>query len=523
VIAGIFSGLLNSALNGIASSFAQAANSFLAVLFRLLNTSTSLSLSGASFLTEFNAVFMIGLLVALALAMIELGAAALQRNGARVAKVPLNLALMIVGTVASISLIDMLLTISDQLSTGLLQATGFSLSTTGMSSALAVVATQPGTELMLSIFVIIAVICCYFALVVRRVLIVVAAVMAPLALAGATAQVTRSWVKRWSETILALIFSKVILVIVLITGFHLLQGAGATNIASAMASLIGGVGLLFIAAFSPLMAMKMVTFTGGHFAEAALVGHQAVSAAAAPVKKAAHVGTAAASGGASAAAGAALGVRLPHAASRASAISGATPSPSSGAFRTPSAPAPVGASGLADVETVAAAATMARDSSRGHGARVPSASSPTAASTSSATVAPSRSAPSPTGARPGASAERPSTQPASTSSGSSALASAPADAVDGPVGPAMVPSASPAPTRAAPEARLGTVDPPAAAAPLAAAGGVPSSKVRPASPVERPTAPRANTERPLPPAPRPRPSAPAPNDLPAPTPIPEAP
>jgi type IV secretion system protein TrbL len=522
VIAGIFSGLLNSALNGIASSFAQAANSFLAVLFRLLNTSTSLSLSGASFLTEFNAVFMIGLLVALALAMIELGAAALQRNGARVAKVPLNLVLMVVGTVASISLIDMLLTISDQLSTGLLQATGFSLSTTGMSSALAVVASQPGTELMLSIFIIIAVICCYFALVVRRVLIVVAAVMAPLALAGATAQVTRSWVKRWSETILALIFSKVILVIVLITGFHLLQGAGATNIASAMASLIGGVGLLFIAAFSPLMAMKMVTFTGGHFAEAALVGHQAVSAAAAPVKKAAHVGTAAVSGGALAATGAALGMRLPSAASRTSALGGATPSPSSRAPRTPSAPSPAGATGPAVVETVAAVATTARASSMGHGARAGSASSPTAASTSNATHSHSPSAPARAGATPGASAAHTTTQPASTSSGSSGSASAPVDAVGGPVGPAPVPNSPAPPTNAPLKARPGTVNGPAAATPLTAAGASSSSAARPASPVERPSAPRANTERPSPPAPRPRPSAPAPYERPAPPPIAEA-
>ena len=310
MIASIFSGLLNSALSGISGSFAQAANSFLGVLFQLLNSSTSLSLQGSSFLTEFNAVFMIGILVALALAMIELGAAALQRNGARVARVPLNLVAMILGTAVSISLIDVLLTISDQLSAGLLQATGFSLSTTGMTSALAVVAAQPGTELMLAIFIIIAVVSCYFALVVRRVLIVVAAVMAPLALAGATASATRSWVRRWSETMLALIFSKVILVIVLVTGFHLLQGAGATNVASGIASLIGGVGLLFIAAFSPLMAMKMVTFTGGHFAEAALLGHQAVSAAAAPMKRAAHLGTTAATGGLSGVAGAVVGGRL---------------------------------------------------------------------------------------------------------------------------------------------------------------------------------------------------------------------
>jgi type IV secretion system protein TrbL len=495
VIASIFSGLLNSALSGIASSFAQAANSFLAVLFRLLNASTSLSLSGASFITEFNAVFMIGLLVALALAMIELGAAALQRNGARVAKVPLNLLLMVAGTVASISLIDMLLTISDQVSTGLLQATGFSLSTTGMTAALAVAASQPGTELMLAIFIIIAVICCYFALVVRRVLIVVAAVMAPLALAGATAQATRSWVRRWTETILALVFSKVILVIVLITGFHLLQGAGATNIASAMASLIGGVGLLFIAAFSPLMAMKMVTFTGGHFAEAALLGHQAVSAAAAPVKKAADVGTAAATGGTSAAAGAALGVRLPGGASRTSAPGGATPSASSLSGRTPSAPAPVSAP-----------------------APAPSGASPTGGTTSSATPSRPSSAPSRTGATPSASAAHatpppagaPSSVPAAgpvdsgavdapISSTANAPVRVPADAAGGPVGPAMAPSASPPQASSAPDARPSAVDGPAAAIPPAAAGAGPSSSTqspRPSTraPYEGRVPPRSNGE-----------------------------
>jgi type IV secretion system protein TrbL len=510
VIASIFSGLLNSALSGIASSFAQAANSFLAVLFRLLNSSTSLSLSGASFITEFNAVFMIGLLIALALAMIELAAAALQRNGARVAKVPLNLLLMVAGTVASISVVDMLLTISDQVSTGLLQATGFSLSTTGMSAALAVAASQPGTELMLAIFIIIAVICCYFALVVRRVLIVVAAVMAPLALAGATAQATRSWVRRWSETMLALVFSKVILVIILVTGFHLLQGAGATNIASAMASLIGGVGLLFIAAFSPLMAMKMVTFTGGHFAEAALVGHQAVSAAAAPVKKAAHVGTAAATGGTLAAAGAALGVRLPGGGPRASARPGVTPSaPAWRRERTPSA------SGLADQATVAARA------SGGEGdALAPSEARPTAASTNGATPAHSSSAPSRIGATSSASSAHATTQPVSPSS--SASAPGPLVATGGPVGTASATASAPQ-TSAIADPGPGTVDAPSAAIPLAAGGVDSSSKAKPALPVEQLSTPRANAEHPSRPAPRPRPSTPAPYEHPSPPPIAEAP
>jgi hypothetical protein len=307
MFASIFSGLLNSAFSGIASSFAQAANLFMEVLFKLLNSATQLSLNQASFATEFDAVFMVGIIVALGLAMIEVASAALARSGPRMMKIPVNLVVMVVGTVVSITFVDMLLTVSDQLSTGLIAATGFSLKTTGMSAALSMTETQPATEMVVALLIIAATMCCYVALIIRRVLILVAAVLAPLALAGRTAQSTRGWTKRWIETTVALIFSKVILVIILISGFHLLQGTGATNVVAAMGSLFGGIGLLFLAATSPLMAMKMASFTGGHFAEAAALGHGALSSATAPVKKAAAVVSTPATPGVGLAAGAFTG------------------------------------------------------------------------------------------------------------------------------------------------------------------------------------------------------------------------
>jgi hypothetical protein len=241
---------------------------------------------------------------------------------------------------------------------------------------------------------------------------------------------------------------------------------------------------LFIAAFSPLMAMKMVTFTGGHFADAASLGHQAVSAAAAPVKKVAHVGTAAMSGGASAAAGAALGVRLPGGGARAAARHGATPSaPSSREHRTASA------SGPTDVAPAAAHASGGE-----HSARAPSEVIPTVAPRDSAAPANSPSAPPRSGAMPSAGPTHATTQPPSTSTPT---------------------------TSAAPDARHGTVDAPDAAIPLAANGVNPTVKAQPLSPVAKPSAPRATTERPSPPTPRPRPSAPSSFERPAP-PIAEA-
>lgn len=305
LIAGLFSFLSNSVLNAIASGFADAANAILLALVTQINAATSLSLTGNNFVAEFDAVFGIAVFVTLFLAMLELGAAALQRNGPRVMKVPLNVLVMIAGTTASVAIIQILLNMVDQLGAGLMSAVGFSphgLLKLG-TEVTALAATDPVMAMLMGMALIFAVLAIVVSLIVRKVLIVVAVVFAPLALAGATAQSTRGWVRKWIETTLALIFSKLILVILLITSFHLMEGAGSSNGTTALTSLIGGIGLFSIAAFSPIMAMKMVSFTGGHFAEAATVGHQGASSVAKPAQIASDAGAAYATGGASAALG----------------------------------------------------------------------------------------------------------------------------------------------------------------------------------------------------------------------------
>ncbi|MGB8196685.1 MAG: hypothetical protein WCF25_06740 [Acidimicrobiales bacterium] len=286
MIASIFGFFANSALSGIAGAFVKAADVFLQALFTAMTASTSLNLTSGNFIKEFDSVFALGLLVMLALALVEIAAGALQRNGARVAKVPLNMVLMIVGTMATIAVVDMLLAATDSMAAGLLSLSGITLSGTAMTVSLAALASDPAVAIFVATLVLLAVFAIFVTLVVREVLIVMTVVMAPIALAGFTSQTTRSWVRKWIEMTLALIFSKVILVIILVTGFNLLagiaSGSGAASVASSVTSLLGGVGLLMLASFSPMVAMKMVHFTGGHFEEAARMGHASLSSAMAP-------------------------------------------------------------------------------------------------------------------------------------------------------------------------------------------------------------------------------------------------
>ena len=310
IIANIFTSILNSVLSSFASGFSQAASSFLAAVFQALNASTSIRLSGANFAKEFDAIFGLGLLIALLLALVELAAGALARDGKRVTRVPRNLIFMIVGTILSVGLVNTLLAIADELSVGLLHATGFVLSSTEMAAALTAIAAEPAAVLVMAGFMIMACISIYLALIARQVLILVAAVLAPLALSGMTSKWTAGWWRRWAEMMLGLIFSKVVLVIVLITGFHVIAGMGATNVVSAIGSLIGGVGLLMAGAFAPIFAMKMVHFTGGQFEGAGAMTRHFASSAVAPVQKAGKVAAAFGTGGVSAAAAAATGLSM---------------------------------------------------------------------------------------------------------------------------------------------------------------------------------------------------------------------
>jgi hypothetical protein len=101
-------------------------------------------------------------------------------------------------------------------------------------------------------------------------LIIISAVFAPVAFSGAASDISRSWVRRWIEFTLALVFSKLILVIIFMIGLSVLQGAGQTssggnNATNSITNLVIGALTLLLAGFAPWIAIKMVHFAGDAF------------------------------------------------------------------------------------------------------------------------------------------------------------------------------------------------------------------------------------------------------------------
>jgi len=138
--------------------------------------------------------------------------------------------------------------------------------------------------LLLSLSCIAATVIVYVALVVRKVLIVVTAVFAPLAFAGSIADITVSWTRRWIETTVALIASKLMLVLIFVAGYGILiEGAGeaGSGATQKVTQVISGVLVLSLAGFAPWLALKVVHFTGDQAHQLHLLGSSAVGGVAA--------------------------------------------------------------------------------------------------------------------------------------------------------------------------------------------------------------------------------------------------
>jgi type IV secretion system protein TrbL len=154
---------------------------------------------------------------------------------------------------------------------------------------------NPAALLLFSLVLLAAVVIVCAPMMMRQMLIIVAAVMTPLAFAGGAADITRSWVRRWIEFTAALIASKLLLVIMLMIGLSVFEGAGMAGSSGSQAGtqvgtqagtqLATGSVLLLMAGLAPWIAIKMFHFAGDSLhavhaqAQAARSGTQTMVAA----------------------------------------------------------------------------------------------------------------------------------------------------------------------------------------------------------------------------------------------------
>ncbi len=293
---------VSSPLDCLANAVADAAGASFRWLWRNIDTATSIDLvplfhpfaSGGQSLMD--VTIEIAALVGLALFFVQIVVSALRAEPGGVGRAVRGLLSAYIGSIVAILSIPLLDAAITQVCDGIVKTvTGNDLSGFGKTLAVAMglsnltSANLPIVLILVGFAVIVSTVIIWAAMMIRKMLVVVAAIFAPLAFSGATADITKSWARRWIEVTLALLFSKLILVVILTVGFMMMDGYGQRGgITNTLTNVCIGVLLLALGGFAPLMALKMVHFAGDGFqhlhAQAVAVRGQAQQAAAAPQK-----------------------------------------------------------------------------------------------------------------------------------------------------------------------------------------------------------------------------------------------
>ncbi|MST31257.1 hypothetical protein GHK86_00735 [Acidimicrobiaceae bacterium USS-CC1] len=266
------------AFDSIAKSFGHAAQSATQWLWAQINVATAVHLGGAGFSTVLGMVAAIAGTVAVGLFVIQIIQSLFRREPAGLGRAIRGLLVAFIAGGVSVAVVNLLLAATDALCTGIVQTAvgtdpaGLGRLVLGSSATAALVGMVSGPGgaagvLLLALAILVAVVIVYVALVIRKVLIVVTAVFAPLAFAGSLADITVAWTRRWIEFTLALVFSKLILILIFVIGyFMLIKGVGqaGTGVTQEITQVVSGVIVLALAGFAPWLALKVVHFTGDH-------------------------------------------------------------------------------------------------------------------------------------------------------------------------------------------------------------------------------------------------------------------
>ncbi len=276
VVGGATKSVADAAFSAIASDFGQAADSVVNWLWRQISAATAVSLTGRGLSAELSITAAIAVTVGVGLFVIQVIASVLRREPGGLVRAGRGLLVAFVAGGASIAVVNLLLAAVDALSTSVVQAaTGGNIQQVGAKLIAPAALTQipnAAVTILLALVMVAACVVVWAALMIRKLLIVVAAVFAPIAFAGSLSDITTAWVRRWIETMVALVFSKLVLVIIFAIGLGVMGGgAGQSNQSAAggttqsLTQTVSGALILVMAGLSPWMAIKLVHFAGDAF------------------------------------------------------------------------------------------------------------------------------------------------------------------------------------------------------------------------------------------------------------------
>ena len=263
--------LVAAPFDWLAYAMGSAAAWLFEAVWSAFDSTTLVDIQDPSYIGVFNVLFGVAVFITLIFFCLQLITGLARRDAGALPRAGLGLAKAILGSFIVITVTGLLLEITDQLAIGIVQATGNTMAGIGDRIALLVAGltainiTTPGVGAIVTIFLaglaISAAAIVWFSLLIRKALLLVAIVFGPIALAGAAWDTTKGWFSKWAAFVVALIVSKLVLVVIFLVAVAQVSAPISADLAS-ISDPIAGIVLMFIAGFAPYITYKFLSFVG---------------------------------------------------------------------------------------------------------------------------------------------------------------------------------------------------------------------------------------------------------------------
>ncbi|MFF2485121.1 conjugal transfer protein TrbL [Microbacterium sp. NPDC058062] len=263
--------LIAAPFDWLAYAMGSAAAWLFEAVWSAFDTTTLVDIQDPGYIGVFNVLFGVAVFVTLIFFCLQLITGLARRDPGALPRAGLGLAKAILGSFILITVTGLLLEITDQLAIGIVQATGNTMAGIGDRIALLVVGltainiATPGVGAIVTIFLaglaISAAAIVWFSLLIRKALLLVAIVFGPIALAGAAWDATKGWFSKWAAFVVALIVSKLVLVVIFLVAVAQVSAPINADLSS-ISDPIAGIVLMFIAGFAPYITYKFLNFVG---------------------------------------------------------------------------------------------------------------------------------------------------------------------------------------------------------------------------------------------------------------------
>lgn len=255
----------------LADALAATAKALIETTWTVIDDTTMVDLTTGHFTRIYNIVFGIAIVVMLGFFLLQIMTGLIRREPAAFTRAILGSAKSVIGSFLAVGLLATALEITDQLARGIVHTAGTNMDQMGEEMAVlaasvgAISTKNPSVGIILTIIMaglfISATFLVWLSLLARKALLLIAVVLAPFALAGASWDHTRTWVSRWASFVIALILSKLVVVVIFLLATSQVSAPIDTDLTS-LSEPLSGVVLLLIAGFAPYLTYKAINFMG---------------------------------------------------------------------------------------------------------------------------------------------------------------------------------------------------------------------------------------------------------------------